>query len=94
MCYDKTPTADVNDLIIVDELREEVEIQLHLNQAIETNFAALQIEEDADPLDDGIIQHISPRPIVHNEPGQFDEINPQYFADDYDTIPSFLHQEL
>lgn len=33
--------------------------------------------------------------ILRDEPGQFDELNSQYFADDYYiTLPLFIHQEL
>lgn len=147
MCYIEAPIADVDDLIIVNELREETKAQLRFNHAIDTNFLALPSEEDANSLDDGFIStllsrffqtsiqtsdltsgfsqihiglveatleeqsvvfdvipyrisHAPPsflntRPILRDEPGQFDEVIPQYFADDsYDTIPSYLYQEL
>jgi len=32
--------------------------------------------------------------ILHNELGQFDELNSQYYADDFCTEPSFIHQVL
>jgi len=35
---------------------------------------------------------LNTRPILHDEPGQFDEVIPQYFVDDsYNTIPSYLY---
>jgi len=61
MCYIKAPIADVDDLIITDELREEAKAQLRLNHIVDTNFPTLPSEEDADSLDDGFISTLLSR---------------------------------
>lgn len=61
MCYIKAPIADVDDLIMLDELREEAEAQLRLNHTIDTDITALPSEENADNIDDGFISALLSR---------------------------------